>query len=130
MNHILHVETILYVQDQVASTLFYSKLFRKKPDLEVPGITEFKINDQFKFGLMPNYGIQKILTTMPHPTLGTGIPRCEVYLEVNDIALEFNNALSAGATLISGMEARDWGDMVCYFADPDGHIIAFAQKIG
>lgn len=24
---------------------------------------------------------------------------------------------------------RDWGDKVCYFADVDGHIIAFAEKL-
>lgn len=31
----------------------------------------------------------------------------------------------------TGMHSRrDWGDRVCYFADPNGHIIAFAETIG
>ncbi|WP_277632479.1 hypothetical protein [Avrilella dinanensis] len=47
---------------------------------------------------------------------------------VDDIELEFDNALKAGAKIISSVEARDWGGKVCYFADIDEHIIAFAQK--
>jgi uncharacterized glyoxalase superfamily protein PhnB len=37
--------------------------------------------------------------------------------------------LKAGAKLITEPEDRDWGDRVCYFADPDGHILAFAKRI-
>lgn len=131
MKHIRLIETILYVNNQQqASTDFYTKLFRQKPDLDVPGMTEFKLAENCKLGLMPNNGIAKILSDKtPHPNKGNGIPRCELYLYVDDIELEFDNALKAGAKIISSVEARDWGDKVCYFADIDGHIIAFAQKI-
>jgi uncharacterized glyoxalase superfamily protein PhnB len=66
---------------------------------------------------------------VPHPDTGNGIPRCELYLSVKDIQMEFENATSAGAKSISPIIDRDWGDKVCYFADPDGHIIAFAERI-
>lgn len=93
-------------------------------------MTEFKLAENCKLGLMPNNGIAKILSDKtPHPNEGNGIPRCELYLYVDDIELEFDNALKAGAKIISSIEARDWGDKVSYFADIDGHIIAFAQKI-
>jgi uncharacterized glyoxalase superfamily protein PhnB len=79
---------------------------------------------------MPNSGIAKILNTnTPHPDTGNGVPRCELYLHVEDIQFEFENALRAGAQLISPISERDWGDSVCYFADPDAHILAFAEKI-
>ncbi len=122
-------ETILYVCDQEASCNFYKKLFRKEPDLNVPGMTEFIISDTCKLGLMPNKGIAKILgDKTPHPETGTGIPRCELYFYVDDIKLEFENAVESGAKLISPIEDRNWGDRVCYFSDPDGHVIAFAGK--
>ncbi len=41
----------------------------------------------------------------------------------------FDNAIKSGAKLISPIEDRNWGDQVCYFADLDGHIIAFAKRI-
>ena len=79
---------------------------------------------------MPNKGIAKILgDKIPHPEYGNGIPRCELYLFVDDIQLEFDNAMKIGAKLVSPVMEREWGDKVCYFSDPDGHIIAFAEKI-
>jgi len=122
-------EIILYVKDQGISCSFYKNIFRKEPDLNVPGITEFIISDNCKLGLMPNNGIAKILgENTPHPETGNGIPRCELYFYVDDVELEFENAKMSGAKLISPIEKRNWGDKVCYFSDPDGHIIAFAEK--
>src|SRR5690554_2158840 len=130
MHHISLIQIILYVSDQEQSKDFYAKIFRKTPDLHVPGMTEFILSESCKLGLMPNNGIAKILQdTTPHPESGNGIPRCELYFYVEDIQLEFQNTLESGALLISPIEDRNWGDKACYFADPDGHIIAFAQKI-
>lgn len=130
MNQIKLIETILYVNDQETSCKFYQNIFRKNPDLNVPGMTEFNLSNDCKIGLMPNKGIAKILADkIPHPDSGNGIPRCELYLYVDDIQIEFENATKSGAKLISPIIVRDWGDKVCYFSDPDGHIIAFAEKI-
>jgi uncharacterized glyoxalase superfamily protein PhnB len=130
INHIKFIEIILYVNDQEASCKFYQNIFRKQADLNVPGMTEFNLSDNCKIGLMPNKGIAKILMDKtPHPDSGDGIPRCELYLYVDNIQLEYENAIKSGAKLISPIIDRDWGDKVCYFADPDGHIIAFAEKI-
>ncbi|MBS5797792.1 MAG: lactoylglutathione lyase [Dysgonomonas mossii] len=93
-------------------------------------MTEFNLSDHCKLGLMPNNGIARILANqLPHPQDGNGIPRCELYLYVEDIKLEFENAINSGAKLISPIFERNWGDRACYFADPDGHVIAFAERI-
>ena len=93
-------------------------------------MVEFILSDNCKLGLMPNKGIAKILADKtPHPDKGIGIPRCELYLYVADIQLEYDNALRNGAKLISPISDRDWGEKVCYFSDIDGHIIAFASKL-
>lgn len=130
MKHIKSLDIILYVHDQNTSAQFYQKLFRQAPDLNVPGMTEFILSENTKIGIMPGKGIAKILAEKtPHPDQGSGIPRCELYLSVDNIQIEFDNALEAGARTISPIADRDWGDKVCYFADPDGHIIAFAEKL-
>lgn len=130
MQQIISVEIILYVSDQEKSMQFYEKLFRVSPDLHVQGMTEFRLSENCKLGLMPNNGIAKILSDKtPHPTTGNGIPRCELYFNVDDVEYEFQHALNIGATLISEIEVRSWNEKVCYFADNDGHIIAFAEKI-
>ncbi|MDD2412025.1 MAG: VOC family protein [Bacteroidales bacterium] len=130
IKHIKLLEIILYVSDPEASCVFYENIFRQEANLKVPGMTEFNISENCKLGLMPNKNIAKILAgKTPHPDSGSGIPRCELYLYVDNIQLEFDNAIKCGAKLISPIIDRDWGDRVCYFADPDNHIIAFAEKI-
>ncbi|WP_291094765.1 MULTISPECIES: VOC family protein [unclassified Empedobacter] len=130
MKHIQLIETILYVNEQKASDNFYTKLFRQNTNLNVPGMTEFKLAENRKLDLMPNKGIVKKLSdTTPHPDQGNEIPRCELYFYVENIELEFDNATKIGAKLISEIEHRDWGNRVCYFSDIDGHIIAFAEKL-
>lgn len=130
MKHLLASEFILYVANQEAASRFYELIFRTKPTLEVPGMTEFTLSETLKIGLMPNNGIAKIISPATiNPEKGNGIPRCELYFHVQNLELEYQNALQSGAKIISGIENRNWGDRVCYFADLDGHIIAFAEKI-
>ena len=101
-----------------------------QPILDVAGMTEFRLNDCCKLGLMPEQGIAKIITpTLHHLELGTGIPRCELYLKLNDAREFHQRGIALGATEISPMQIRDWGDTVGYIADIDGHIIAFAAQI-
>ncbi len=122
------IEFILYVENQQLSKVFYEKLLLQKPVLDVPGMTEFQLAKNIKLGLMPNMGIAKIIgQTMPHPQKGTGIPRCELYLKVDDAQQYINRGLQAGAKLVSALQPRDWGDTAGYIADLDGHIIAFAE---
>lgn len=126
----MQAEFILYVQDQQKSCEFYSRLLNMQPALNVPGMTEFLLTENCKLGLMPNAGIKKILENKtPDPESGTGIPRCEIYLLIKNPDEYIERGLSLGAKLISEMQNRDWGDRVGYIADPDGHIIAFAEKI-
>lgn len=123
------IEFILYVKDQETSSDFYSRLLRKTPVLNVPGMTEFHLTENCRLGLMPYSSIARILKDKtPDPSTGDGIPRCEIYLNVDDPEYEYKNALECNAGLISEIEERSWGDRVCYFSDPDGHIIAFASK--
>lgn len=127
---ITQLEFILYVSNQEKSTKFYETILRQNPSLNVPGMTEFSLNEFVKIGLMPNEGIAKIITPiLPHPTSGNGIPRCELYLQVENLETIFEEAKRAGAIEISPIALRDWGDRVGYVADFDGHVIAFATKI-
>lgn len=124
------IEFILYVANQQLSKSFYSHILNLEPLLDVPGMTEFQLSENCKLGLMPESGIAKILNDKtPRPASGNGIPRCELYLKVSNIECYFSRAIASGAKVISEIASRDWGDNVGYISDPDGHIIAFAEKI-
>ena len=123
------VELILFVSNQENSTKFYASLFNLEPCLYVTGMTEFQINSHIKLGLMPNDGIARLLqANVEHPDKAQGIPKCEFYLHVSDIHKAYTHALAIGAKELSPILERSWGDVACYFQDPDGHIIAFAER--
>lgn len=119
---------VIYVADQKRSTDFYRSLMSMEPVLEVPGMTEFELSPSLKLGIMPEQGIAGILAgKTQHPANGNGIPRCEIYLLLEDLQPYYERAGRLGAVLISDIADRDWGHRVCYFSDPDGHILAFAE---
>ena len=123
------VQFIIYVKNQEKSKFFYEKLLQLKPVLHVPGMTEFQLNKNAKIGLMHEQGIAKILgDKMPNPALGQGVPRCEIYLKVNNAKEYILRGIENGAVDISAFQKRDWGDTVGYIADLDGHVLAFAEK--
>ena len=122
---------ILYIKDQLKSRNFYAHVLGIEPVLDVPGMTEFTLCESAILGLMTEQGISKILgESVPHPQSGSGIPRCEIYLFVDNPIEYIDRLTAAGGKLISKCELRDWGDEAAYGADPDGHVLAFAKQAG
>lgn len=121
---------ILYVSSQERSKKFYCSVLLKEPIIDVPGMTEFQISEQAILGLMPEESIVKILgDSVPHPSSGSGIPRSEIYLYVDQPDEFQKRAVENGGKLISPYLDRSWGDKAVYCSDPDGHIVVFANKI-
>lgn len=126
MTMIAHM--ILYVKNQEASTKFYAAVLNLKPDLNVPGMTEFRLSETCVLGLMPEGGIKRLLgSALPDPALGSGIPRAELYVRVDEPKAYHERAIENGARKLSGLANRDWGDIAAYSLDPDGHVVAFAK---
>ena len=120
---------IIYVSDQKRSKAFYQAVLEIGPVLDVPGMTEFELPGGLLLGIMPEDGIARILgDAVPHPGTGNGIPRCELYLPVDDPDASYKKLIQKGGTGISSAEKRSWGHVVAYGTDPDGHILAFAKN--
>ena len=91
-------------------------------------MTEFKLSENSSLGLMPERGIKRLLgATIQDPELTNGISRAEIYLQVPEPQEFMKRAESAGARILSGVEMRNWGHVVGYVSDLDGHVIAFAR---
>lgn len=121
---------ILYVSDQKASSAFYTRVLGERPQLDVPGMTEFRLNDGAVLGLMPAKGIKRLLgDRLPDPEKGAGIPRAELYLLVDDPDSFHQRALADGGKELSALQPRDWGHEAAYSLDPDGHVVAFARQL-
>jgi predicted enzyme related to lactoylglutathione lyase len=122
-----YAEFIIYVADQQASRLFYHAVLGCAPRLDVPGMTEFDLNAGAVLGLMPAAGIKRLLgTAIPDPQSAHGIPRCELYLPADDPQAMLDRVVAAGGRVLSPPALRNWGEIVAYAADPDGHVLAFS----
>jgi len=52
---------ILYVDDQVTATAFWTAVLGRSPSLDVPGMTEFTLTPGTVLGLMPEASIRALL---------------------------------------------------------------------
>lgn len=121
---------ILYVRDQELSRRFYESVLGIEPAIHVPGMTEFRLSDGCKLGLMPEKNIKKLLgSNIEDPEKTNGVARAELYLLVDNPAAYMARAEVAGARCLSRLENRNWGDQAGYVADPNGHVLAFAKSL-
>jgi len=120
---------ILFAADPLKSKIYYESVLGIKPVLDVPGMTEFRLGNQVKLGIMPGDGIAKILDgRIPNPNLIAGATRCELYLYVDHPDVYYERAVKAGGRGVSRGAIRNWGDYVAYCSDDDGNLIAFARS--
>ena len=121
--------TILYVDDQQRSSVFYEAVLEQKPRLHVPGMTEFEITPNAILGLMPKADIVELLESgRPDAAAPDGLMRAELYLMVENPEAYYHRALEAGAKAISDLAVRNWGHVAAYCLDPDGYVLAFAAE--
>lgn len=121
--------TILFVADQARSTEFYSRVLGVEADLNVPGMTEFRLSDGAVLGLMPRASAERLFADTVKIAQDDDFHKAaELYLLVDHAAAYLQRAIDAGATEISPLILRDWGHRAGYCLDPDGHVVAFAQS--
>ena len=126
---ILKYHTILYVDDQQRSSVFYETVLQQKPRLHVPGMTEFEVTPDAILGLMPKADILELLENgLPDSAAPSGPMRAEVYLMVEKPEDYYRRALEAGAQAVSDLARRNWGHVAAYCLDLDGHVLAFAAE--
>lgn len=129
MREPLRAHFILYVRDQARAAAFWAAALDRRPTLDVSGMTEFRLAEGAVLGLMPEHGIRRLLgDALPDPARAGGVPRAEVYLVVPSADAFHARALAAGAVELSPPRPRDWGAVVSYCLDPDGHVVAFAVE--
>jgi catechol 2,3-dioxygenase-like lactoylglutathione lyase family enzyme len=123
------VEVILYVADQARARAFWAAALAREPVLDVPGMSSFAVLPGLRLGLMPAADIAALLgQAIPDPRSADGVPRAELYLLEPDVEVAVERLRAAGGREVSALAMRPWGDRAAYFADPDGHIVAVAER--
>ena len=120
---------ILYISDQQAVTDFYAAVLGVGPRLNVPGMTEFELNDGAVLGLMPEQSASRLLESKIDTSNLQQNPCAEIYLIVDEPSAYHARAIAAGAKEVSPLSTRDWGHEAAYSIDISGHVLAFAREL-
>jgi predicted enzyme related to lactoylglutathione lyase len=122
---------ILYVRDQHQSAAFYETALGLTPELDVEGMTEFRISTATILGLMPSHGIERLLGGAPgNASAVPSAMRAELYLVVDNVQAYHRRAVEGGARELSPLLPRGWGHAVAYSVDADGYVLAFDNVSG
>jgi predicted enzyme related to lactoylglutathione lyase len=119
---------VIFVKNQEKSRDFYMEVLGMEPFMDVPGVTEFKLDDNMLLGIMPSEGVKNMMDikTINHWEAGE-TPKCQIYLPVDEPDEYYNRAIKAGGIGIIEGKSTPWGGYICYCMDLDGNLLAFAR---
>lgn len=122
-----HAITILAVDDVERAARFYEQAVGARRRVDVGVYVEMDLPDGPSLGVYVRGGFARntgrpVAARAPGETSGA-----EIYFRVADAAAATARAVDAGAELLLPAAPRPWGEVVGYVADPDGHVLAFAQ---
>jgi len=118
---------ILAVEDRMLSLTFYREAFGWPLAEDAPAYAELAVPNGMRLGIYDRRGFGKNIGQQPRPT--GGVTCTELYLYVDDIDVASDRVMRAGARRLDASRARAWGDVVAYFSDPDGNVIALARPL-
>jgi len=121
------VLTILAVRDVDRAAIFYTRAFGWPIEVEVPVYVQFALPDGRSIGVYERNSFGVNTGEVPDLPPAGALSGTELYFRTDDLDGAMARLEAAGARKLSGARARDWGDTVAYFADPDGNVIAVAS---
>lgn len=123
-----HVLTILFVSDLSACARFIDEVFCWPKSVDVPVYVEYDLDPRVRIGIMPQANTRHFLgQDLGSRTFRDECPRAEIYLSFDDVKPVLERLTAKGATCVSPLDERDWGDRVAYYRIFDGYILAVAE---
>jgi len=113
---------IWYVASIERSVAFYRDVVGMEVRVEGDGYVEFTM-DNVKFALFDNAKLPELIGRP------AGQPPCGEIAFVVDVDDEAGRLRAAGVEILTGPIDRPWGQRTLHVADPDGHVVEFAQQL-
>lgn len=124
-----HVLTILAVDALDAMAAFYGEGLGLREVVRVPVYVELVDPEGQRLGLYQRGGFvtQTEAAVAPPPAQGT--TATELYFHDPDPPGVVEALCAAGATLLSALAVRPWGDEAAYLRDPEGNVVVVARPV-
>jgi catechol 2,3-dioxygenase-like lactoylglutathione lyase family enzyme len=124
------MQVIFAVGDLARSLQFYEQAFGwpRNERIDYANYVELHPPDGGSLGLFEREGYAGLVGAPP-VELGNGhVSPSYLYVRVPELDETVARLEAAGARLLSPAADRSWGERAAWFADPDGNVVAVAQR--
>jgi predicted enzyme related to lactoylglutathione lyase len=124
------VQVVLAVSDLERSLDFYERAFDwpRNERIDYTNYVELLPPDGGAVGLFESDGYSQLVGADSAPIPGGQVAPAYVYVRVKDVEATATRLEEAGGRPLSPLAPRSWGEDAAWFADPDGNVIAVAQR--
>jgi len=124
------MQVVFAVEDLARSLEFYERAFgwRRNGAIDYTNYVELLPPDGGALGLFERDGFAGLVGAEP-----AGVPQGRVspaylYVRVEDAEAAAHRLEAAGGRRVAALEPRSWGETAAWFADPDGNLVAVAER--
>lgn len=122
--------TILYVADVTASLSFYERAFGFSRRMITPEGDYGELNTGDTVLAWASEGLAASNGVVARPNRkADAAPGIEIAFITDDVAGAVTRALAAGATAVTAVQTKPWGQTVAYVRDPDGVLVELCTPI-
>jgi predicted enzyme related to lactoylglutathione lyase len=124
------VQVIFAVEDLSRSLEFYERAFAwpRNPRIDFANYVDLHPPDGGSLGLYERDGFAATVGAEPADTPAGRVPPAYLYVRVDDASATVSALEAAGGRSLSPLTTREWGEDAAWFADPDGNVVAIAQR--
>ena len=122
---------VVAVADVARARDFYEQSFGwpRNPRVDYANYVEFVLPDGGAVGLYDRAGYAGEVGAEPAAIPAGSVSPGYLYVRVEDVEACVAAVTAAGGRPLSPLAERAWGERAAWFADPDGNVVAVAQRV-
>ena len=123
-----HELTVFAVTDVQGMVAFYERAFGWERRADFPIYVELADPTGQGVAFYEREAFAENTGIVPAPAPAGGLTGAELYLRCDSLDAAVAGLEAAGARLLRARTVKNWGEEVAYYADPEGNVVAVAQR--
>ena len=122
---------VIFAANDLSLTLnFYERAFGwpRNDAIDYAEYIELHVSDGGTLGLCERETFARVVGADPVLLENGAVAPGYVYVRVDDVQAAVRRLEAAGARPLSPLASHSWGEDAAWFADPDGNVVAVAQR--